>query len=73
MNLNQRQLQLLNMLMENNYFVSAEDYAKHFFVSSRTIKSDIALIKSFVNKYNLDIMSKRGNGYMLISMDDCTA
>ena len=70
MNLNQRQLQLLNMLIDSNFFVSAEDYADKLFVSSRTIKSDVVLIKSFVNQYNLDIISKRGNGYMLISLDD---
>ncbi|MDD3924569.1 MAG: helix-turn-helix domain-containing protein [Erysipelotrichaceae bacterium] len=70
MNLSQRQLQLLNMLIENNYFVSADDYAQRLFVSSRTIKSDIGVIRTYVNQYNVDILSKRGNGYMLIAMDD---
>ena len=62
MNLNQRQLSLLKIMLDSDEYITTEEYAENLFVTSRTIKSDLNTIRHEIKPFNLAITSKTGKG-----------
>lgn len=69
MNLNQRQLMLLKMMLNTDSYLTTEEYAEKLLVTSRTIKNDIVILRDELKDYGISIYSKRGKGIILIITD----
>lgn len=63
--LTNRQKNIIFHLLGHHEPVLIEDLAKEFSVASRTIKSDIKVIKSWVKDYDAEVMSRPNKGIWL--------
>jgi len=74
MNLNKRQIQLILILVENkrepDYLpLSAKELSEKVKVSTKTIYSDVAIIKDYVSKFNVDLIKKPRIGIYIKGSD----
>lgn len=60
--LNERQLKLLQYLLERNSSATVKDISSLFSVSERTIRYDLNLLKSSLNEYDVTLQSQPGKG-----------
>ncbi|SHG99766.1 HTH domain-containing protein [Virgibacillus chiguensis] len=64
--MNQRSMAVLNMLVEQEGYLSSEQLAKAFHVSRRTIYNDIGKINDWLKKQKLEIVKQvRAEGFYL--------
>ena len=69
MRLNQRQMKLLKLLFSQQRYWTTEELAGKLNVTSRTIKSDLNLIRDEIRQYQIEIQAIRGKGVSLIVHD----
>lgn len=66
MQLISRQRKILNLLISNQHeFLSSQKIADYLGVTSKTVQSDITVIRDKIRIYKLNIVSARGKGYKL--------
>lgn len=62
---NYRQIKIVKMLMDSDDPIQCSFFSKYFHVSERMIRDDIKALKSILNEYQVNLLSKRGIGYYL--------
>ena len=62
---NERQKQIINILISKNKIVKGEDLCTTIGVSSRTIRSDIKELNDILKKHGAFVLSEKGKGYSI--------
>lgn len=62
---NERQKQIIKILISKNKIVTGEDLCTTIGVSSRTIRSDIKELNDILKKHGAFILSEKGKGYII--------
>lgn len=63
--LTNKQYELIELLSQNREVMSSEQISDRIGLSTRTIQRYIELINKYLEKYDLEIISMRGYGYVL--------
>ena len=66
-NFSNRELIIITYLKENNRYITSDELASYVGVSNRTVKKDLAHIKSIVNNKEICLTSSTRKGYKFLS------
>ncbi|OOM80090.1 BglG family transcription antiterminator [Clostridium sp. BL-8] len=64
-NLNVRQIEFLNLLLEEKQYKPIKYYTEFLNVSDKTLKKDLVVIEDYLSKYNVELDKKRSIGIMI--------
>lgn len=62
MKCNQRQMRLLKLLLSRQRYWTAEELASRLWVTSRTVKNDLQLLRQELAQYGIELQTRRGRG-----------
>lgn len=65
-----RQAKILSICLFRDDFITYHDISEELQISSRTIMRELNLIKDSLQKYNLQLISKKGKGIQIIGNDE---
>ncbi|MDE8053998.1 transcription antiterminator [Erysipelothrix rhusiopathiae] len=63
--MHQRRKQLLNILCDQNNYISSNQLARQLNVSNKTVRNDLDLVEHFLAQYNVTLERKTGYGILL--------
>lgn len=68
--LNQRQIQLIRHLMDQNTYTTVPSLASRFSVSTRTIRNDLKTIGLFLNDYDAELKREPHKGVRIVCLEE---
>ena len=68
--LNQRQIQLIRHLMDQNTYVTVPSLASRFSVSTRTIRNDLETVRLFLNSFDADLKREQHKGVRIVCVEE---
>lgn len=64
-NLNTRQIEFINLLLNEKQYKPIKYYTEFLNVSDKTLKKDLVVIEEYLNKYNVELDKKHSIGIMI--------
>lgn len=64
-NLNARQIEFINLLLDEKQYKTIKYYTEFLNVSDKTLKKDLVVIEEYLNKYNVELDKKHSVGIMI--------
>ncbi|MFT8349402.1 BglG family transcription antiterminator [Clostridium saccharoperbutylacetonicum] len=64
-NLNVRQIEFINLLLEEKQYKPIKYYTEFLNVSDKTLKKDLIIIEEYLNKHNVELDKKHSIGIMI--------
>ncbi|MDR3596892.1 fructose PTS transporter subunit IIA [Clostridium sp.] len=64
-NLNTRQIEFINLLLDENQYKPIKYYTEFLNVSDKTLKKDLVVIEDYLNKFNVELEKKHSIGIMI--------
>ena len=64
-NLNARQIEFINLLLDEKQYKPIKYYTEFLNVSDKTLKKDLVVIEEYLNKYNVELDKKHSIGIMI--------
>lgn len=61
-NLNSRQVEFINLLLDENQYRPIKYYTEFLNVSDKTLKKDLVVIEEYLNKFNVELDKKHSIG-----------